>query len=303
MAPAIPPPHVRAAPAAPAPTVDAVTPRIPEAAIAAAFPGLKLSFVGRGGQSDAWRGEDGSRVEILRVLVKVEPGRLGNEVAALTTVVNPHLMRFYGLGEVTHGGQKFPVIRGEFIVGGTVQDAIEANAWPSVDETLACATGVADALVALHARDIVHRDIKPGNVALRNGDWADAVVLDLGYLRNLVGAPLTVYPTHIGTIAFMAPEQLRLEPAGLRSDIYALGITIFFLLARKHPFVADTDGRSLAISEVLTRMEEAIWPDWARLSAGTPGGLRNLLSEMLAYEPSARPNAKRTLKTLEELQA
>jgi serine/threonine protein kinase len=255
-----------------------VTPRIPKAAIAAAFPGLKLSFVGRGGQSDAWRGEDGGRVEILRVLVKVEPGRLGNEVAALTTVANPHLMRFYGLGEVDHGGQRFPVIRGEFIAGGTVQDAIEANTWPSIAETFDCAKGVAEALVPLHARDIVHRDIKPANIAVRNGNWDDAVVLDLGYLRNLVGPPLTVYPTHIGTIAFMAPEQLRLEPAGLRSDIYALGITIFFLLARKHPFVADTDGPTLAISEVLTRMEDASWPDWSRLPAATPGGLRDLLA-------------------------
>lgn len=276
-------------------------PRIPEAAIAAAFPELKLSFVGRGGQSDAWRGEDGGRVEILRVLVQVEPARVANEAEALKTVLDPHLMRFYDLAEVEHGGRKYPVIRGEFIAGGTVADAIDRGDWPCVDEVVALAEGVLRATVALHGADIVHRDLKPANLALRGGTWADVVVLDLGYLRNLVGPPLTVYPNRIGTVAFMAPEQLRLEPAGLRSDMYALGITLFLLLTQKHPFIADADGPSLAIDEVLTRMESGAWPDWVRLPAGVRDELPDLIADMLAYEPSARPNARRALRVVEGL--
>jgi hypothetical protein len=82
----------------------------------------------------------------------------------------------------------------------------------------------------------------------------------------------------------MSPTDIpRTSPTRRRS------CSAFFLLARKHPFVANTDGRSLAISEVLTRMEDASWPDWTRLPAGTPGGLRDLLHKMLAYEARLGP--------------
>lgn len=275
-------------------------PRIPYAAVAAAFPDLKLSFVGRGGQSDAWRGDAGGGSEILRVLVKADPQRTANEVAALKNVISPHLMRFYGLAELEHDGRTYPVIRGEFIAGGTVADAIGRDAWPGVTDVVSGARGVLEAVVALHAADLVHRDLKPGNLALRGGSWEDVVVLDLGYHRNLVGPPLTVYPNRIGTVAFMAPEQLCLEPAGLRADIYALGITLFLLLTRSHPFIADDDG-PLAIDEVLDRMEGDEWPDWGRLPADTPAELRCLLREMLSYEPSDRPTSRRALRTIAEL--
>lgn len=278
-------------------------PRIPYSAVAAAFPELELTFVGRGAQSDAWRAEGGGNSEILRILVEADPRRTANEVAALQNVASPHLMRFYGLGEVEYEGRKYPVVRGEFIAGGTVADAIARDEWPSDEDVLACAEGVLEATVALHVADLVHRDLKPANLALRDGSWGQVVVLDLGHHRNLVGPPLTVYPKRIGTVAFMAPEQLCLEAAGLRADIYALGITLFLLLSQKHPFIADDDGPALAVDDVLGRMQGDDWPDWGRLPSHVSGGLQGLLAEMLAYEPSARPNAKRALRAIEELRA
>jgi eukaryotic-like serine/threonine-protein kinase len=67
--------------------------------------------------------------------------------------------------------------------------------------------GVLDGLVTIHGAEIVHRDIRPGNVALRHNAWTNPVILDLGLVRDLMGDSITVYPNLLGTIPFMSPNS------------------------------------------------------------------------------------------------
>jgi len=272
------------------------SPRIPPAVVAKRFACDELEFVGRGGQSDVWRAVRDGAEEVLRILVAVnDPRRVEHEVSALQAIDNPHLMAFYGLGEIAHNGKRHPVIRGEFIRGGTAADRIDSDEWPDVRGALCLARGTLTALAALHEADLVHRDIKPGNIALRDGDWDSAVVLDLGYVRNLAAPPITVYPQRIGTVPFMAPEQLMLQPAALRSDVYAVGIVLYLLLTRRHPFL-DGD-EEIPLDEYLGRMDSPDWPRWDDVPHA------DLVGPLLAWNPHARPRSRRALADFEEVLA
>src|SRR5690348_78014 len=103
----------------------------------------------------------------------------------MEAVSDEHVMRFTEAGALDHGGTTYPYIVGEFIDGGSIASRLERGEWPDEREALASAVGVLRGLAAMHAHEIVHRDVKPGNIALRGGDWADPVILDLGLVRDL----------------------------------------------------------------------------------------------------------------------
>ncbi len=277
------------------------TPRIPVEAVRRAFPEVPaIEFLDAGGQSDVWKVVVGGRTEILRVLVKVaEAGRAEREMAALRSIDSENVMRVYDVREFEHDDAMHKVVRAEFIDGPSVEQARQ-NSSPAFAEVVACAAGVLRALSELHGRDLVHRDIKPQNVMLRDGDWQRPVVLDFGYIRDLVGPPLTEYPARIGTVQFMAPEQLRHEPAVMRSDIYAVGITLFLLSSGTHPFVGVGETQ-LEVDEVLRRMEGDDWPDWVRLPSPGAPALRRFVEPMIAFEPHQRPSARKAFAHAEAL--
>jgi eukaryotic-like serine/threonine-protein kinase len=273
-------------------------PRIPLAVVHASFPeAAEIEFLDAGGQSDVWKVVIDGRTEILRVLVRASNvGRIRREMAALRSIDSEYVMHVYDVRDLEYEDAIHKVVRAEFIDGPSLDQAQQSS--PSHGDVIRCSAGVLRALLELHARDLVHRDIKPQNIILRFGDWHRPVVLDLGYIRDLVGPTLTEYPVRIGTLQFMAPEQLRLEPAVLRSDVYALGITLFLLGSGTHPFVG-TDEKQLEVDEVLRRMEAPEWPDWERLATTASSGLRALVSPMLAFQPYERPSARKALQRVE----
>lgn len=274
-------------------------PRIPFSAIGPAFPEAdEPELLDQGGQSDVWRVTVDGKYEVLRALVN--PGnaaRAKQEMAALLAISSDYVMKVRDIRSIVHNDAEYQVVRAEFIDGPSLERARETI--PSANQLCHCTAGILEGILELHNRALVHRDLKPANVLLREGDWARPVVLDLGYIRDLVGPPLTQYPARIGTVQFMAPEQLRHEPAGLRSDIYALGITLFLVATDTHPFVVDGE-QSLEIDEVLRRMADASWPDWNRLK-NFPPGVHELLSSFLEFEPFQRPSAGTALKTANDL--
>lgn len=274
-------------------------PRIPFEAIKRAFPeATDAAFLDAGGQSDVWRVVIEGRPEVLRVLVRADDSaRVKQEMAALRAINSDHVMRVYDVRQIDHQGVAHQVVRAEFIEGPSLERARQTI--PSPSDVAACTAGILRALVELHDRALVHRDIKPQNVLLRDGGWSQPVVLDLGYIRDLVGPPLTQYPARIGTVPFMAPEQLRHEPAGLRSDVYALGITVFVVATASHPFVATGESQ-LQVDEVLERMQGDDWPDWTRL-ASFPASFQDFLSCLLQYEPYQRLSARKALARVEAI--
>ncbi len=139
------------------------------------------------------------------------------------------------------------------------------------------ATGLADALVAVHAAGLVHRDLKPSNVLLA---WDGPKVIDFGIARDLDGSDHTRTGHVIGTVAWMAPEQLLGERAGPAADIFSWAMCVVFAATGRHPFAAGTPTasalRSLNESPDLTGVTKALVP---------------LLLRALDKNPAHRPSA------------
>ena len=242
-------------------------PRIPEAAIRAAIDDIdELAFIDRGSQGDAWRiRRNGGGDEVLKVIVGADSARVAREVKTMQAVNDPHVMRFTEAGSLTHAATVHACIIGEYVPGDSIATKIQAGDWPIKKEALACRSATLRGLAAIHAQEVVHRDVKPGNIALRNNDWGDPVILDLGLVRDLLGDSITVYPNLLGTVPFMAPEQLRSERAVRRSDVFAAGVTLFVLLTQRHPF-PDAGEQAVPIEVLEERVSDDDRPKWDDVS-------------------------------------
>ncbi len=146
------------------------------------------------------------------------------EAHTAAALVDPRFVQVHEVGE--DRGEYYLVM--ELVAGGTLARRLKSAGRMSWSELLPVLRDVAGALQAAHAQGIVHRDVKPANILL-TGDGR-AKLADLG-LADEGG--------RVGTIAFMAPEQLRNEPIDARADLYALGCTAYAALAGRAPFTGS----------------------------------------------------------------
>jgi serine/threonine protein kinase len=266
------------------------TPRVPEGAIRDAIEEIdELEFIDRGGQGDAWRiRRDGRGNEILKVVLGDDAARVAREIDAMKGISHPRVMRFSEQGTLAHDDQVYPYIVGEFVTGKSIAKRLEADDWPSESQALRTIIESLRGLAEIHGVERIHRDFKPANIALREDDWNDPVILDLGLVRDILGDSITVYPSLLGTIPYMAPEQLRRERAVRRSDVFAAGVTLFVLLAHRHPFL-DGDEQQVALEVLEERIRDSDRPDWSQVSV--PDDVREVLARMLAPDAYERPRA------------
>jgi serine/threonine protein kinase/Tol biopolymer transport system component len=249
------------------------------------------SPLGRGGMGEVWQARD-SRLR-RQVAVKMLPealahdpdrlARLEREAELLATLNHPNIAAIYGLEE--HAGTRFLIL--ELVEGGTLDDRILRGAVP-VDEALALAAQIAQAIEAAHDKGVVHRDLKPANIKVtRDGQIK---VLDFGLAKALAPLPgevataemrLTQTGVVMGTPAYMSPEQARGEPAGFQSDIWSFGVVFYELLTGKAAF------RRNSTAETLASVLEA-QPDFSALPPGTPDVVRRMLRRCLARDPRRR---------------
>jgi len=160
-----------------------------------------------------------------------------------------------------------------------------------LDETLRVCRQLAEALGAAHQRGIAHRDIKPANIKLTPDGRVK--ILDFGLAKSANEAKTLVSaedaPTMavtspgimLGTPAYMSPEQVRGEPGGTRSDLWAFGCVFFELLAARCPFKAPTTAETIAA----VLMSD---PDWHALPTDAPNAVRDLLRRCLDKDPQRR---------------
>jgi serine/threonine-protein kinase len=277
------------------------SPRIPDTAIRTAIDRIdELEFIDRGSQGDAWRlRRNGGGDEVLKVIVGADPARVAREIQTMQTVNDPHVMRFTEAASLTHDDSVYPFIIGEYVSGASMAARMQAGDWPLEKQAIATAVGGLRGLAAIHAKEVVHRDVKPGNIALRNDDWADPVILDLGLVRDMLGDSITVYPNLLGTVPFMAPEQLRKERAVRRSDVFASGIILFMLLTRQHPF-ADPGEQDIPIEVLEERVRDDDRPKWDHVD-GIADDLREILEPMLRPDAFERPRADAAADALQSI--
>jgi len=260
-------------------------------------PGTRLgvydvqSAIGAGGMGEVYRARDTklSRDVALKILpasFTSDPERVGRfrrEAQILASLNHPHIGAIYGLEEA--GGTQFLVL--ELVDGESLDRRIARGPIP-VDEALAIARQIAEALEAAHDRGIVHRDLKPANIALT--DDGRVKVLDFGLAKaaeaksgsiDVTNSPTIMSPasmtgvgTILGTAAYMSPEQAKGKPADKRSDVWAFGCVLYEMLTARRLFHGDDVSDTLAF--VLTKE-----PDWRALPASVPPATQALIQGCL----------------------
>ncbi|GAB3998825.1 hypothetical protein GCM10029992_25710 [Glycomyces albus] len=201
--------------------------------------------VGGGGMGDVWEATD--TVLWRKVAVKVlladlvdDRGfreRFRREARAIAAMRGSGVIEVYDYGEIDHDDSQLAYLIMEFVDGKPLSRLLGLWGKPS-DDTLRIVGGVAEALRAAHAAGIVHRDIKPGNILVR--DDGSVVLVDFGIARANHNLTLTTTGVVLGTVTYMSPEQAAGENLTAASDLYSLGVVAHQCLAGSPPFKADT---------------------------------------------------------------
>lgn len=204
------------------------------------------ALLGQGGMSAVYRAFDPNLKRV--VAVKLVHSHLSSdqefvkrfeeEASVVASLRHPNIVQVFDFN--TDQGINYMVM--EFVPGETLQDRLkrlnESNRRMSLEEALMITINICDALSYAHKRGMVHRDIKPANIMLDVNN--QAILMDFGIVKIIGGSMHTVTGAVMGTARYMPPEVVRSEPADQRSDIYALGITLYEMLSGKPPFEADS---------------------------------------------------------------
>ncbi|MDH4198029.1 MAG: serine/threonine-protein kinase, partial [Candidatus Aminicenantes bacterium] len=253
-----------------------------------------VGSLGAGGMGEVYKARDERlqrdvAIKVLPETVAADPDRLARferEARALAQLSHPGILSIFDFGK--EGRVTYAVT--ELLEGETLRERLghEQLSWPRAMEI---ATAIADGLASAHAAGIVHRDLKPENIFLtRDGR---VKILDFGLARiepvhTVEGGTLSLTPAGttpgivLGTVGYMAPEQVRGEPADARSDIFALGCILFEMLTGKRAFKRGT------AAETMTAILKDPVPEVGLSRAEISSELDCILSHCLEKNPGER---------------
>ena len=253
------------------------------------------ALIGEGGMGRVYQATDTklNRQVALKILPEAfatDPDRLARfqrEAQVLASLNHPGIAAIYGIEEADD--TRALVL--ELVEGPTLADRIAQGPIP-VDEALPIAKQIAEALEAAHEQGVIHRDLKPASIKVK--DDGTVKVLDFGLAKALDTAPegdpsqsptLTAAATQMGVImgtaAYMSPEQARGKPVDKRADIWAFGCVLYEMFTGQRAFQGEDV--SLTLASVMKSD-----PDFTRLRDDTPGAVRRLLVRSLLKDPSQR---------------
>src|ERR1700675_2350200 len=256
-----------------------------------------LSAIGAGGMGEVYRARD-TRLDRI-VAIKVLPTHLADrsalrerferEARTIASLNHPHICTLHDIGH--QDGTHFLVM--EYLEGETLAQRLGKGPLP-LDQVLQYAIEIADALDKAHRKGVTHRDLKPGNIMLTK---SGTKLLDFGLaklkqevaptdvqLSQLPTAsdPLTAHGAIVGTLQYMAPEQLEGKEVDARTDIFAFGAVVYEMATGKRAF----EGKSQA--SVIAKILETDPPLISSLQPMTPLSLDRVVRRCLAKEPDER---------------
>jgi len=216
--------------------------------------------IGEGGMGEVYRARDvrlnrDVAVKVLPEAFASEPNRrerFEQEARAIAALSHPNIVAIYDTGVAD--GRAFVVM--ELLTGSTLRDRLSASDAQArglpIRKAIDVAVQIARGLGAAHAKGLVHRDLKPENIFVV--DDGQVKILDFGLARQSAtadhsGATLTVAATDpgtvMGTVGYMAPEQIRAQPVDARADLFAFGAVLYEMLSGRRAFQRDTSADTM----------------------------------------------------------
>ena len=264
-----------------------------------------VSPLGAGGMGEVYRAKDTRldrtvAIKVLNSKLDISPelkARFDREAKVISQLQHPNICVLHDIG--SENGTDFLVM--EFLEGESLNEKLKRGPLPT-DELLKISIQLADALEKAHRAGIIHRDLKPGNVMLTK---SGAKLLDFGLAKPMgssgpasantsasvfaaartvtsPGSPLSSVGTIIGTVQYMAPEQIQGLEADVRSDIFAFGLLLYEMATGKHAFEGKTQtsvvGQILAVNPVPI----------STLRPMAPAALSRLVNTCLEKDPDER---------------
>ena len=260
-----------------------------------------LALLDTGGMGEVYRAKD-TRLDRLVAIKTIRSSssasprqleRFKREARAISRISHPHICALFDIGE--QDGVAFLVM--ELLEGETLATQMARGSLP-LDRALAIAAEIAEALDAAHGHGVIHRDLKPGNIMLtRHG----VKLLDFGLAKLGLAdvdedgrevtksLPLTEESTVLGTLPYMAPEQVEGRAADARTDIFALGVLLYEMVTTQRPFQGASHA-SLAAA-ILTHTPAPV----SSLAPLAPAALDRIVRTCLIKDPEARWQSARDL--------
>jgi serine/threonine protein kinase len=244
-----------------------------------------LLVLGRGAFGIVFRALDNvlHRVVALKVLspqvAATSPARKRflREARSSAQVRHENVVQVYEVGE-----QPLPFLVMEFIPGETLQQKLDRVGPLDVPETVRIGRQIAEGLAAAHDHDLIHRDIKPGNVLLESGPHGHAKITDFGLARAADDASISQSGIVAGTPMYMAPEQAQGKPLDHRADLFSLGSVLYQMVSGRPPFRAST------MVAVLKRVAEDQPRAIREIIPETPQWLCDIIAKLHAKNPDDR---------------
>jgi serine/threonine-protein kinase len=201
-----------------------------------------IEEIGKGGMGKVYKAQDKKIKETVALkLIKPEIAsdkktieRFGNEMKFARKVAHRNVCRMYDLGE--EKGVHF--ITMEYVPGEDLKGMIRMMGQLGAGKTISIAKQVCEGLEEAHRLGVVHRDLKPSNIMIDKD--GNARIMDFGIARSLKGKGITGPGVMIGTPEYMSPEQVEGKEVDQRTDIYALGVVLYEMVAGRVPFEGDT---------------------------------------------------------------
>jgi serine/threonine protein kinase/predicted Zn-dependent protease len=257
--------------------------------------------LGRGGMGVVYRAHDERllRSVAIKILSDVSRGsaetrsRMLAEARAAARLHHPGITTIY---EVVEDGDSIFLVM-ELVEGRTLRSLLSDGPLEP-KRIVELGTQLTEALEAAHSRGVVHGDIKPDNIVVQPDGRAK--LLDFGVARRCVDESVTATintvteveatPGIQGTIAYLAPEQLRCEPADGRADLYSLGIVFYELASGRRPFSAPT------LSALISQIVSGSAPDLTDVAPGAPRAFCSIVERVLQKDPAHRFQSARDLQ-------
>jgi serine/threonine protein kinase len=242
------------------------------------------SVLGVGGMGRVYRATAPDGEEVALKLVKADLARdtvfrkrFDREARIAQRVSHPNLVPVLDTGEANG----IPYLTQRFIQGGSLADQIERLGQLPIETALRGVSAVAGALDALHANDLIHRDVKPANILV--DEQGVSYITDFGLAKDTQGSLLTRPGQAVGSLDYMAPEQIRGEEVTAATDVYALGCVMCECLSGAPPF-ADRQGMRVLWAHLQDQP-----PDPCAKRTDAPPELGPAVLTALAKDPAERP--------------